>query len=101
MRMGLNNEKSSDHGLMKQLDVVGSPPAFVWDPHLTLTHVTLDLDICSRDMIFEPTCAHARWALMHRFPSGTRYLTKIHWTIIHISPSIVASTSVASRLKVT
>ncbi len=25
---------------MKQLDVVVSPPAFVWDPNLTLTHVT-------------------------------------------------------------
>ncbi len=29
---------------MKQLDVVVSPPAFVWDPNLTLTHVTFDLD---------------------------------------------------------
>ncbi len=32
--------------LMKQLDIVVSPPAFVWDPYMTLTHVTLDLDIC-------------------------------------------------------
>ncbi len=31
---------------MKQLDVVVSPPAFVWDPNLTLTHVTFDLDPC-------------------------------------------------------
>ena len=31
---------------MKQLEVVVSPPAFVWDPYLTLTHVTFDLDIC-------------------------------------------------------
>ncbi len=29
---------------MKQLDVVVSPPAFVWNPHFTLTHVTFDLD---------------------------------------------------------
>ncbi len=29
---------------MKQLDVVVSPPAFVWNPYLTLTHVTFDLD---------------------------------------------------------
>ncbi len=29
---------------MKQLDVVVSPPAFIWDPNLTLTHVTFDLD---------------------------------------------------------
>ena len=40
--------------------------------------------------IFEPTCAYAQWALVHRFMSETRYLTKIHWTIIHISPSMVA-----------
>ncbi len=32
---------------MKQLDVVVSPPAFLWDPYLTLTSVTFDLDICS------------------------------------------------------
>ncbi len=29
---------------MKQLDVVVSPPAFVWDIDLTLTHLTFDLD---------------------------------------------------------
>ncbi len=28
---------------MKQLDVVVSPPAFLWDPYLTLTNVILDL----------------------------------------------------------
>ena len=27
---------------MKQLDVVVSPPALVWDPYLTLTNVTFD-----------------------------------------------------------
>ncbi len=44
---------------MKQPDVVVSPPAFVWDPYLTLTHVTSDLDprdlcsgFCSLVMIF-------------------------------------------------
>ena len=31
---------------MKQLDVVVSPPAFVRNPYLTLTHVTFDLDPC-------------------------------------------------------
>ncbi len=33
---------------MKQLDIVVSPPAFLWDPYLTfdLTHMTFDLDIC-------------------------------------------------------
>ncbi len=31
--------------LMKQLNVVVSPPAFLWDPYLTLTHVIFDLDI--------------------------------------------------------
>ncbi len=25
---------------------VVSPPAFLWDPYLTLTNVILDLDIC-------------------------------------------------------
>ncbi len=31
--------------LMKQLDGVAAvnPPAFVWDPNLTLTHVTFDI----------------------------------------------------------
>ena len=29
---------------MKQLDVVASPPAFLWDPYLTLTDVIFDLD---------------------------------------------------------
>ncbi len=29
---------------MKQLDVDGSPPAFVWNPYLTMTLVTFDLD---------------------------------------------------------
>ncbi len=32
---------------MKQLDVVVNPPAFLWDPYLTLTHVIFDLDICN------------------------------------------------------
>ena len=32
--------------IMKQLDVVVSPPAFVWNSYLTLTHVTFDLDPC-------------------------------------------------------
>ncbi len=31
---------------MKQLDVVVSPPAFLWDPYLTLTYEIFDLDIC-------------------------------------------------------
>ncbi len=31
---------------MKQLDVVMSPPAFVRNPYLTLTHVTFELDPC-------------------------------------------------------
>ncbi len=41
------------HIRMKQLDVVVSPPAFVWFPYMTLTnvtfdltHVTFDIDIC-------------------------------------------------------
>ncbi len=38
--------------VMKQLDVVVSPPAFVWDPNLTLTHVTFNLDPCSLVMNF-------------------------------------------------
>ncbi len=29
---------------MKQLDVVVSPPAFLWDPYLTLTNVIFHLD---------------------------------------------------------
>ncbi len=29
---------------MKQLDVDVSPPAFLWDPYLTLANVTFDLD---------------------------------------------------------
>ncbi len=32
--------------------------------------------------IFEPTCAYARWAHMHRFLSVCN-LTKIHWEKIH------------------
>ena len=27
---------------LKQLDIVVSPPAFVWGPNLTLTHVIVD-----------------------------------------------------------
>ena len=30
--------------LMQQLDVDVSPPAFIWNPHLTMTLVTFDLD---------------------------------------------------------
>ncbi len=30
---------------MKQLDVVVSPPAFLWDRYLTLTNVIFDLDM--------------------------------------------------------
>ncbi len=39
---------------MKQLDVdvVVSPPAFVWDPNMELTHMTFDLDPCSQVMNF-------------------------------------------------
>ena len=40
---------------MKQLDVVMSPPAFLWDPHLTLTHVIFDLDIC--DNLYTSFCS--------------------------------------------
>ena len=44
-------------------------------------------------MVFEPTCANARWALRSRFPSvclsvclSVRpWLDKNYWTIIHIS----------------
>ena len=32
---------------MKQLDVVVSPPAFIWNPYLTLTHVTFDHEFFS------------------------------------------------------
>ena len=39
---------------MKQLDVVVSPPAFLWDPYLTLTNVIFDLDICFYLVIFCP-----------------------------------------------
>ncbi len=35
---------------MKQLDVVVSPPAFVWNPYLTLTPVTFDLDHVTFDL---------------------------------------------------
>ncbi len=38
--------KSSWNQEMKQLDVDVSPPAFVWNPHLTLAKVTFDLDPC-------------------------------------------------------
>ncbi len=31
---------------MKQLDVVVSPPAYVWNPYLTFIHATFDLDPC-------------------------------------------------------
>ena len=37
---------SRGNGEMKQLDVVVSPPAFLWDPYLTLTYEIFDLDIC-------------------------------------------------------
>ncbi len=33
-----------DKCLMKQPDDVVNPPDFVWDPNLTLTHMTVDLD---------------------------------------------------------
>ena len=49
---------------MKQLNVDVSPPAFLWDPytliqprpigHLTLTHVTFDLDPI--ELYFQVTC---------------------------------------------
>ena len=32
---------------MKQLDVVMSPPDFVWGPYMTLAHVTFDLEPCN------------------------------------------------------
>ena len=31
---------------MKQLDGVVSPPAFLWDPYVTVPNVIFDLDIC-------------------------------------------------------
>ena len=34
---------------MKHLDIVVSPPAFIWDPNLTSTHLTFDLDLCELD----------------------------------------------------
>ncbi len=40
--------------------------------------------------VFEPTCAHAWWALMHHFVSVCHW-TKIHWIIIHISEGIAPS----------
>ena len=47
---------------MKQLDVVVSPPAVVWDPYMTLTHVTFDLDI---DMNFDLVNFYLRLFQMH------------------------------------
>ena len=41
------------------------------------------------DLFIEPTYAYAQWALKRRFLSVC-HLTKSHWTIIHISVSIVA-----------
>ena len=31
---------------MKQLDIYVSPPAFVWNPYMTLPNVTFNLDPC-------------------------------------------------------
>ncbi len=39
--------------LMKQLHVDVSPPAFLWEPYLTLAKVTFDLDIVSKVKINE------------------------------------------------
>ncbi len=44
-------------------------------------------DICCH--IFEPTCAHARWALMHHFLSGVCLWAKIRLEKTHISKSII------------
>ncbi len=46
-KFGLVKYRQTDRQkAMKQLDVVVSPPAFLWDPYLTLTNVIFDLDIC-------------------------------------------------------
>ena len=37
---------------MKQLDVVVSPPAFIWDPYLTLINVAFDPDPSKLTLIF-------------------------------------------------
>ncbi len=41
-------------------------------------------------VIFEPTCAYARWARMHRFSSVCLclWLDQNYWTVIHISGTI-------------
>ncbi len=50
----------------------------------------LILDICNVNLcLLEPKCDYARWAVMRHFPS-VYYLTKIDWTVIHISKGIVA-----------
>ncbi len=41
-----NKRKRHLNSSMKQLDVVVSPPAFLWGPYLTLTNVIFALDIC-------------------------------------------------------
>ncbi len=41
-----NKKTKQNKKQMKQFDVVVSPPAFVGNPYLTLTHVTFDLDPC-------------------------------------------------------
>ncbi len=40
--------------IMMQLEVFVSPPAFLWDPYLTLTNVIFDLDINFYLVIFGP-----------------------------------------------
>ncbi len=42
----MKKKKGSHISEMKQLDVVVSPPAFVRNPYLTVTHVTFDPDPC-------------------------------------------------------
>ncbi len=34
--------------ITKHLYIVVSPPAFVWDPYMTLTNMTFDPDPCDR-----------------------------------------------------
>ncbi len=42
------------HITKKQCDIVVSPPAFVWNPHLTCTNVTFDLESNFKEMTKNP-----------------------------------------------
>ncbi len=64
--------------LMKQLDVDVSPPAFLWNPYLSLVNVTFDINV------------HHHTKLCGPGSDGTWDMNPLHWLTMQVAGPQIA-----------